>query len=185
MHVCTGPGDEKYYAPTTTMQQQQRQQHQPQLTQKQQQIQQLISKHVKRIYITQSRRNKTEHIIYIHCKTQQACTEMRHKLTTHTTVTPTNTYNRYIVGKAYVIPSYISTSDIKKHIQHHVPQIATITITRVQQRYPSIHLFDHIYFSISTDQVQYLPLIPSFTHQPIRWERYTPPVVSLCSLLCT
>lgn len=82
--------------------------------------------------------------MYIHSKTQHACTEIKQYLTTHTTLTPTNTYDRYITGKAYVIPSSMSTSNIKQHIQQHVPQITTIIITRIQQRYPSTYLFDHL-----------------------------------------
>ena len=137
---------------------------------------------MKRIYIAQSRRNKAEHIIYIHCHTPQACIELKQILTSHTTLTPTHTYDRYITGKAYIVSSSLSTHDIEQHIRHHVPQITSIIITRVQQRYPSTYLFDHIYFAISPDGIQYLHLIPSFTHQPIHWDRYTPPVVRMCSL---
>jgi hypothetical protein len=72
MHVCTDLTDEQKH---DTSDQQQRKQ--------QQQFQQLISTHVRRVFITTSRRSKTEHVIYIHCITQQACTELRQTLNTH------------------------------------------------------------------------------------------------------
>ena len=93
MHVRTGSTHQKRNDTIATqIQQQQQQQHD------QDEVQQLITKHVKRVYITQSRKNKTEHVIYIHCKTPEACSEMKQTMTSLTTLIPTATYDRYVVG---------------------------------------------------------------------------------------
>ena len=138
---------------------------------------------IKRVYMTKSKRDKQQYILYVHCVSTHAYQRVRQHITDHTTLTVMNAYERYIVGRVHIIPHDMTTDDLKQFIRHHAPQITTLSITRSQQARPSTHYRQHAFFAIRADEIQYLSLIPALPHtsHPLIWEKYIPPLVPMCS----
>ena len=138
---------------------------------------------ITRIHVTPSRRSQQQHMIYVTCISTDACTRIRHAISQYSTQTPEHAPEHIITGKVTPIPYRVPTSDIMSHIKQHVPDITSLTITRIQHPRPMEHYTDTAYFSIRADQVRHLALIPALPtqHTPMKWMRFKAPVVQMCT----
>ena len=91
---------------------------------------------------------------------------------------------RYIIGRVSSIHCHTSTNDVIVHIQTHDPRVTSLVITRILESFPSTHFRSSAYFYIRSDEFKYLRDLPPLPgqKQPLKWERYIPPLVNMCSL---
>ena len=154
---------------------------QQQTDQKTQQIQ--PQQHTQQKHKQQTQPQQLQYKLYVYCISAEAAQRVRGAITSKTTLKCDNARERVIIGQVSSINFRLPTSFIMGHIKSHVPQITSLTITRVRHNYPSTHYKDYCYFSIYASEIKYLYLIPPLpgSHVPLSWYKFIPPIVKMCT----